>query len=118
MLVAARLGKRFVEQSAYATPSVVRVNTDKMHVPGSNRMVGNEAQEKANDEPIFLDNARLFAEFVKEDRVRKGADRPSPPTIDDAYYVVEIGFGQGTSAHAREHFPNRPHCIEKYGGPA
>src|SRR5688572_25688822 len=60
---------------------------------------GDEAERKAHHDPVVFDDAGHLAELVEEDRMREGARRPAPPTIDDLHDEVVVAFLEGAGPH-------------------
>jgi hypothetical protein len=105
----------FVEYPAHTAPSMLGVNTDKMHVSGANRMIGDKAQKKTDHDPLFFDHECMFTELVEKNRMRESTDGPSPPAIDHLYDVVKVCFCQGSRDHARSFRSNGRDCKAKSG---
>jgi ribulose-phosphate 3-epimerase len=102
------IGECAIQRPSNALATMIRVNAHQVHIPSLLWRACNEAEQEPNHDAIFFGNQGMLAKFVKEDRVRKGTDRPSPPTVDDFHNMVEVSFGEcarlhsfGVSAHFR-----------------
>ena len=95
------LFERFVEQAAHAAAAMIGMDTDQVNVPDVAIALrpGNEAEQKPDHDPVVFDDARHFAELIKEDRVSERAGRTAPPTIDDLHDEVVVSLLEGPAAH-------------------
>ena len=107
----ALVDERLVEETAHAATPEIRVDSDEVHVSGAHRLVGHEAEEKADHAGVLvLGDERVLAELVEEDGMRERADRPAPPMVDDLDDAIEVGLGDSTRAHDGQGAPESPNC--------
>ncbi len=85
-----------VQESGDAAASKVWVNAYEMDV--SREAVGrDEPKQKSHHSPLELDDPGQLSEFVEINGMGQRARGTTPPTINDAHDVVEIGFFEGST---------------------
>ncbi len=75
-----------------------------MDVPRLHRLMRDEAEQETDEPAAVLDDERLVAELVEEDRVGERADGPAPPAVDDLDDLVEIPLRDPPRLHLGPEF--------------
>src|SRR4051812_38656976 len=75
------------------------MDAHEVHVPRFGRLEDDEPEEEADEPALLLDDERVVAELVEEDRMGEVRHRSAPPTVDDLDDLVEVAFGDLTGLH-------------------
>jgi len=95
----ASFGELLVQAFADASPAVIGVNPDEMHVPCRGRRWDHDPQEETDQLPVLFRDQGVLAKLVEEHGISAPSGWPSPPLVEHRNDIVVVKLRKTPDSH-------------------